>query len=156
MAIQNGDTWLKTHEEQLTRFSSKPLHSIKRWNDFLFDPKYPETFQKVMYLYQSDRIFRDTVLRSAQLHLTRIKQTNHPELITHSINYLLEECAGMAIVFGQAPEKGCVELYPGNLADCLDYLTGKALPEILRGLSIRQSAIVDFEEYRPDQNPMIF
>ncbi len=151
-AIYKADLWLDCNKKYFDRLKSN--HTIKRWDEYLYSPKYTDTWHHIKNLYDYDLSFRQIVLQDVSEHIDRVKKTNNIEMSDgkiylfkhHSINYLLEECTGLAIAFDVKDYNDLIEFYPGNLAKCLGYFEGKSLPIPLNSLSHRRTVKIQFEE----------
>lgn len=149
-AVSKADLWLADNKKYLDKL--KPHHIIARWDEYLYNQKYTDAWYDIKGLYDQDLLFRQIVFQDVDEHIDRIIKNKNIEMCAErllllkqcSINYLLEECAGLAIAFDVKDYNNVIEFYPGNLAKCLGYFERKAMPVSLNALSLRRTEIIQY------------
>lgn len=98
---------------------------IISWKTFLEDPFFFESLQKSRYLYNNNSIFHTNLNDAIQEKWKRMKKREEPladweEFRKISLNYLLEETAGLSIAYKKFPG---ISAYPGEYNDMWSMFT---------------------------------
>ncbi len=89
------------------------------WREFIEDHNFFEALQKSRYLYNNNVIFHNNIDRAIVDKWARARKRNEPHVDWHdfkniSLNYLLEETAGLSIAYKKFPG---VSAYAGEHND---------------------------------------
>jgi len=128
-AYANGSAWLDRHREWV---SNIPL---TRWDDLRADASFARRLAAIQNLYADNQIARNAIDRicrpHARLIYERLKEKGHfadpVTLLKNSINYMLEEIAGLAIIRSHTTSP---EVYPNEYfmdPDIFDRLSEETL-----------------------------
>jgi len=109
-----GNNWIERNREGLALL--RIPHINYRWNDFLRTPEFEKHRKTILEAYDSDDNFRDAFKKTAEEFIRRNSTERKLENIQHSIDYLIEECAIMMLMWQK--EKYNYILYAGEEPKC--------------------------------------
>lgn len=140
MAHEAGDKWIQENEKYFSFFTI-PYHMI-RWDYWLSDGRYPEMRSKVDHLFQENEEYRNALFRASDKYVNRLKKReelgfNYEIAMSHSLEYLKEECAVMLL---WAENQYIFEIYPSERNDAMAatyrYLIQPKYPSVLIPVSL--------------------
>lgn len=113
-SLNLGNNWIERNREALALL--KIPHINYRWNDFLKRNDFEENRKKVLDAYNSDENFRTAFQNTANQFIKRNPTQRSYECIKYSIDYLIEECAIMMLMWQN--KKYNYILYSGSEPEC--------------------------------------
>ena len=95
LAAKQGQEWIDRNQNILTNLTVP--YTVRRWDEFLGNPKYPQLKCRIRYEYHHNEEYRQAVDSTIELFLERIKSRDnnlrHERcLFSNCLEYLLEEC----------------------------------------------------------------
>ncbi len=113
-SIKQGQEWSARNGHYF--LDATPIIS---WREFLEDPNFFDALQKSRYLFNNNEMFHKNLSDAIQEKWDRMKKRNEDlieweEFQKISLNYLLEETAGLSIAYKRFPG---VSAYPGEYND---------------------------------------
>ncbi len=143
LAIKEGDNWLARNEEALKTLTIP--HHIMRWDDWLINSNFKQSYAKVKNEYSSNENFRAAIHANIEEFLSRYfarlpvpSKEQSARAFSLCLYYLLEECAVMCLwVQGEYQ----FEIYPSGrnkaMAATYEYLIQPHYPNFLKSVALR-------------------
>ncbi len=148
LSKQLGDEWLSRNVPMMEEALQIP-YEITRWDDWMNYGKFPEKFEIIKQLYESNEMYKEAVNHTIGEFLTRYKQRNpdlpESQIINNSRNYLLEECACMLQWFEKEYD---YEIYPSQRTQAIGL--SFAFAEHEKSLRMLKLAKVRFDKVEPE------
>lgn len=134
-SIKQGREWASRNGRYFK--SEAPVIS---WREFLEDPGFFEALQKSRFLYNNNKMFHQNLNDAIQEKWDRMRKRNEDlvewkEFEKISLNYLLEETAGLSIAYKRFPG---VSAYPGEYNDMWSMFTKERVDGAPDGLNNAQ------------------
>lgn len=126
--------------------------TLCRWEDWRNLPHFKEATQAAYDLYSSDAQFHHAVLESITSVFNRrlakglISVELQDAFTSRSLEYLMEETAGLAIAYETHPG---ISAYPGTFLEMWRMFVGQPIESRLKGLSNAHCIRIDFDRKQP-------
>lgn len=137
-----GSQWIERNQGSLLNVS------IARWDDWINLPQFHDALNDAWSLYRDNPQFQIAVNHSIsevykrKLSKGLINQDQQDRFQNLSLDYLMEETAGLALAYESIPG---VSAYPGSFLEMWRMFVGKPIEGHLKGLSNAHCIRIDFD-----------
>lgn len=137
-----GSQWIERNESSLSNVA------IARWDDWINLPQFNRALKDAWNLYENNHQFQIAVNHSiSEVYKRRlskglISQEQHERFQSLSLDYLMEETAGLALAYENFPG---VSAYPGSFLEMWRMFVGRPIEGPLKGLSNAHCIRIDFD-----------